>query len=156
MSIDLHSPVFQSGNDIPQKYTGQGENFSPPLEWSDAPEGTKSFAVMVDDPDAPRGVFNHWVLYNLPADQRQLPEHFPRKPSLDDGTRQGKNDFDEIGYAGPAPPPGKPHHYHFRIYALDCALNTSPGAKKEEVLRSMQQHILDQGEMVGLYRAEPK
>jgi Raf kinase inhibitor-like YbhB/YbcL family protein len=111
---------------------------------------------VADDPDAPKGVFTHWVLYNLPADRRRLPEHFPRKPALEDGTRQGINDFGRIGYAGPAPPPGKVHHYHFRIYALNASLRVPPGGTKEDVLASMQQHVLDQGELIGLYHAEPQ
>lgn len=151
MRLHLSSPAFQEGERIPQEFTGDGTDHSPPLEWSDAPEGTKSFALVVDDPDAPKKVWVHWLLYNLPPDARKLEDHFPKKPSLPDGTRQGRNDFGEIGYGGPAPPPGKPHRYFFQMYALDSHVDLPPGASKEDLLRSIEGHILDQADLQGVY-----
>ena len=154
MSIELRSPVFQSGQQIPTKYTASDEDISPPLQWERPPDGTESLALVVDDPDAPRGVFTHWLVYNLPADCRELPERFPRQDALGDGTRQGQNDFGQIGYAGPAPPPGAPHHYSFRLYALDTTLSVPPGSSKNELLSAMRDHVVDQGELTGIYRTE--
>src|SRR5262245_37190405 len=109
MKIDITSSVFKEGDTIPKLYTGEDRDVSPPLQWSEAPAGTKSLALLCEDPDAPRGLWVHWVLFNLPADQRNLDAAVPAKDTLPSGARQGKNDFGAIGYGGPMPPPGKPH-----------------------------------------------
>lgn len=148
--MHLYSPEFLMGTSIPFKYTCDGENHSPPLTWQDPPAGTKSFALIISDPDAPNGTFTHWVLYNLPADLRQLPERIPNQDTLSDGSRQGKNDFDQVGFGGPCPPNGT-HRYFFKLHALDQSLDVPPGASKEEVLQAMEGHVLDAAELMGLY-----
>src|SRR5438132_353164 len=102
-TMQFTSTAFRDGDSIPKKFTGDGENTAPQLSWSGAPDGTKSFTVICEDPDAPRGTFTHWLLFNLPADKHELPEGTPAKETLPNGARQGKNDFDKIGYGGPAP-----------------------------------------------------
>ena len=151
MGIDVMSSAFQGGSAIPKKYTADGENISPPLEWSTGPPATRSFALIVDDPDAPSKVWVHWVLFNLPADVHQLDEHVKPDKTLENGARQGTNDFPKIGYGGPAPPPGKPHRYVFTVYALDAKLELPAGATKEELLKAMNGHVLDEGQFVGTY-----
>jgi len=148
--MHLYSPEFLTGSFIPFKYTCDGENYSPPLTWEDPPNGTKSFALIVSDPDAPNGTFTHWVLYNLPADLRQLSEGVPPQHTLPDGITQGKNDFDQIGFCGPCPPNGT-HRYYFKLHALDQRLDVSPGASKNEILEAMKGHVLDAAELMGLY-----
>lgn len=152
MNMKLTSSAFASGQPIPVKYTGQGKDVSPPLEWSGAPAGTKSFAIISDDPDAPVGTWVHWVIYNIPANVTKLDENVPAKESLPDGTKQGVNDFGRIGYGGPMPPPGKAHRYFFKIYALDTTLNLKPRATKQDLLKAMEGHILAQGELMGTYQ----
>jgi Raf kinase inhibitor-like YbhB/YbcL family protein len=151
MSIELSSTAFQSGETIPKPYTGDGADRSPPLRWSEPPAGTRSLALICDDPDAPRGTWVHWVLFNLPAQTRALEEGVPTTESLDNGARQGKNDFGNLGYGGPAPPKGKPHRYFFKLYALDAVVDLPAGATKAQLLDAMKGHILDQGELVGKY-----
>lgn len=148
--MHLYSPEFLTGNFIPFKYTCDGENYSPPLTWEDPPAGTKSFALIVSDPDAPNGTFTHWVLYNLQANLRQLPENVPNRDALPDGSKQGKNDFDSLGFGAPCPPSGT-HRYFFKIYALSQMLDVAPGASKEEVLQAMESYVLDAAELMGLY-----
>jgi len=148
--MHLYSPEFLTGTFIPFKYTCDGENYSPPLTWQDPPAGTQSFALIVDDPDAPHGMFTHWVFYNLPADLRQLPEKVPHQDALPDGSRQGKNDFEQVGFGGPCPPNGT-HRYFFKLHALDQLLDLAPGASKEEVLQAMRGHVLGAAELMGLY-----
>ncbi|MGC8830205.1 MAG: YbhB/YbcL family Raf kinase inhibitor-like protein [Verrucomicrobiia bacterium] len=150
--MQLKSSAFANGQPIPVKYTGQGKDISPPLEWSDAPAGTKSFAIISDDPDAPVGVWVHWVIYDIPANVTKLDENVPTKETLPTGAKQGINDFGNVGYGGPMPPPGKPHRYFFKLYALDTVLNLKPRASKQELLRAMQGHILAQAELMGTYQ----
>jgi Raf kinase inhibitor-like YbhB/YbcL family protein len=150
-TMKLTSPAFQEGNTIPRKYTADGPDVSPALEWQDVPEGTRSLALICDDPDAPRGTWVHWVLFDLPADTTQLPEGVPAKETLESGARQGTNDFGKIGYGGPSPPAGKPHRYFFKLYALDAELGLAAGAKKQQVEKAMQGHILGQGQLMGTY-----
>jgi Raf kinase inhibitor-like YbhB/YbcL family protein len=150
-TMNLTSTSFQ-GSQIPAKFTCSGAGISPQLAWSAPPAGTASFALIVTDPDAPRGTFVHWVLYDLPAETRTLPEGLPGLGQLTDGSRQGRSDFGEIGYGGPCPPPGSPHHYHFTLYALDAKLNLAVGATRAQVEAAMQKHILARGELVGLYK----
>jgi len=146
----LTSSAFQDGGRIPQKYTCDGENTSPPLSWTGAPEGTKTFALIVDDPDAPGGTFTHWVIFNIPATEDNLPASIPNTPTLSAGVMQGINGAGKIGYAGPCPPSGV-HHYVFTLYALDTTLNLQPGSTKQDTLNSMQGHILAQTQITGLY-----
>src|SRR5262249_48077657 len=147
----LTSTAFSEGAAIPAKYTGDGQDASPPLRWDGAPEATKSFALVCDDPDAPRGTWVHWVVWNLPADQHELSEGVPTNPDLPGGGRQGKNDFGKIGHGGPAPPPGKPHRYFFRIYALDRTLDLPAGATKAQLEQAIKGHVLASGQLMGRY-----
>ncbi len=151
LPIVLKSTAFEEGQPIPKKYTGDGDDVSPPLTWSGAPHGTKSQALICDDPDAPRGTWTHWVLFNLPAETRELKEAVPTTKELPDGSAQGVNDFPNIGYGGPAPPPGKPHRYYFRVYALDARLDLKPGASKQQLLDAMKGRVLADGVLMGTY-----
>ena len=151
MQINLSSTAFQEGETIPKQYTGDGKDVSPPLTWADPPDGTKSFVLICDDPDAPRGTWTHWVLYNLPAAAKELPEGLKKEEQLPDGTQQGLNDFRKIGYNGPCPPPGKPHRYFFKLYALNAKLTLKPGATKADVESASKGHILGQAELMGKY-----
>jgi Raf kinase inhibitor-like YbhB/YbcL family protein len=149
--ITIKSPAFEDGGMIPKKYTCDGEDISPPLKWTSIPEGTKSLALISDDPDAPAGVWVHWVIYDIPPDTRELPENIPPQWTLDNGAKQGKNDFGKIGYGGPCPPGGT-HRYYFKIYALDAEINLEAGATKAELLRAMEGHILAEAQLMGKYR----
>lgn len=150
MAISLSSDVFSDGEAIPSRFTCDGEDVSPPLSWSGAPEQTQSFALSMDDPDAPVGVFTHWVLFNVPASAQGLPEGVPKSERLDTGGVQGRNDFGQTGYGGPCPPGGT-HHYRFFLYALDAALDLDPGASKQQVLDVIQGHILGEAQLTGTY-----
>jgi len=152
MVLTVSSKVFQEGGKIPAKYTCDGQDVSPPLAWSEPPVGTESFALIMNDPDAPGGVFTHWVLFNIPSDNRQLPEAVPTQAKLPSGALQGKNNFGRIGYGGPCPPPGRPHRYQFIIYALDQPLDLTAGASEKQVLDAMERHILAQGQLTGTYQ----
>jgi Raf kinase inhibitor-like YbhB/YbcL family protein len=151
-SVELKSGAFSQGDAVPKQYTGDGENISPPLAWSEPPEGTKSWALICDDPDAPMGTWVHWVVFNLPADERELAENQPRDEKLSNGAAQGKNDFGDLGYGGPAPPKGKPHRYFFKLYAVDTSIDLKPGATKAELLKALEGHVLGHGELVGTYQ----
>jgi Raf kinase inhibitor-like YbhB/YbcL family protein len=151
MKIELSSTDFGDGANIPKQYTGDGKDVSPPLRWSEPLPETKSFALICDDPDAPRGTWVHWLLFNLPADQRQLEKAVPAQEVLDNGAKQGKNDFGKVGYGGPAPPPGKPHRYFFKLYALDTMLDLAPGATKDQLLAALKNHVLAEGQLMGRY-----
>jgi Raf kinase inhibitor-like YbhB/YbcL family protein len=150
--MHLSSTSFQDGSRIPAKYTCSGAGISPQLAWNAPPAATASLALIVTDPDAPRGIFTHWVLYDLPAETRALPEGLPGVGQLPDGALQGRNDFGEIGYGGPCPPPGSPHHYIFTLYALDAKLNLPVGEKRAQVEAAMQGHILASGKLIGLFQ----
>ena len=152
MALSISSSAFQEGERIPTKYTCEGQDISPTLMWGESPAGTRSFALIMDDPDAPGGVFTHWVLFNLPADTRELPEAVPAQSPLPSGALQGKSDFGKTGYGGPCPPPGSPHRYQFTLYALDQPLDLKSGASKKQVLEAMQGHILAQGQLTGIYQ----
>jgi Raf kinase inhibitor-like YbhB/YbcL family protein len=147
----LRSTAFADGETIPKKYTCDAENVSPPLAWDTLPENTRSVALIVDDPDAPRGSFTHWILSDLPPETRDLPEGVPESYELASGGRQGKNDFRKAGYGGPCPPAGKPHHYRFTLYALDKTLGLKQGSERKEIETAMNGHILAQYQLVGLY-----
>ncbi len=149
--IVLSSAAFQAEQSIPAKHTCDGENMSPPLAWGEPPSGTESFALMMDDPDAPGGTFTHWILFNLPADSRELEEGVPAESELENGALQGKNDFGAIGYGGPCPPSGSAHHYCFTLYALDKRLDLAAGASRQQVLDAIEGHILASGLLTGTY-----
>jgi Raf kinase inhibitor-like YbhB/YbcL family protein len=150
-SITLSSTAFQEGHPIPTRYTADGEDISPPLSWTRVPGGTKSLALVCEDPDAPRGTWTHWVLFNLLPSAEALEEDVPPQATLPDGSVQGTNDFQRLGYGGPSPPPGKPHRYYFRLLALDTTLTLSPGAMPQQVLAAAQGHVLGQGQLMGTY-----
>jgi hypothetical protein len=152
MALELKSTSFKNGDFIPRQFTGQGTDKSPALQWQNAPEGTKGFALINDDPDAPGMTWVHWVIFNIPPDKTTLSEAVPTKGELSDRSRQGINDFGQIGYGGPMPPPGKAHRYFFKLYALDSMLELKSGITKSELLKAMQSHILAQAELVGLYK----
>ena len=135
---------------IPHRNSRYGDDISPDLAWGPAPEGTKSFALICDDPDAPVGTWIHWVLYNLPATVTTLPENIPADETLDNGGVHGKNDFRELGYGGPQPPSGT-HRYFFKIHALDTALSLAPGATAKELLKAMEGHLLARGQLMGKF-----
>jgi hypothetical protein len=150
VKLSVSSSAFANGGRIPVKYTCDGQDVSSPLSWNPGPAGTRSYALVVDDPDA-RGTFVHWVSYNIPGNVTSLNEHMSSIGQLDDGTVQGKNSFGDIGYGGPCPPAGKPHHYRFRVYALDSVLSLGPDASMGQVVNSMSGHITAEGELVGVY-----
>ncbi len=150
MTISMTSPAFAAGESIPQKYTCDGDNTSPALQWEQPPAGTESLALVVDDPDAPSGTFVHWVYYDVPASARGLPENVPTDERPSPGGTQGKNGGGKTGYTGPCPPSGT-HRYFFKLYALDTRLDAAPGLTKDQLLQAMQGHILAQAELIGLY-----
>jgi Raf kinase inhibitor-like YbhB/YbcL family protein len=149
--MSLSSLAFKPGGKIPDQYSPKGQNISPPLAWDKPPQQTRSLAILEDDPDAPGGNFTHWIIYNIPANIRQLNEGVPLKEKLTDGTLQGRNDFGWTGYAGPNPPEGKTHRYRFIIFALDTALDLDAGATKVQLFYAMNGHILAQGQLIGMY-----
>jgi len=151
MAFELKSSAFKAGETIPRKHTCDGQDLSPPLAWADPPPGTKSFALVCDDPDAPAGTWVHWVLYGVPASVTSLPEGVRPAPTLDDGSRQGTNDFRRTGYGGPCPPRGAPHRYSFRLYALAAVPELAPGATKAALLKAIGGHTLGQAELMGRY-----
>jgi hypothetical protein len=149
--LELTTTAFRPGSKIPVAFTCSGANISPALSWSVGPPRTVSFALIVDDPDAPVGTWIHWVVYNLPATKRQLPEHIPLGEVITSGGRQGENDFPTNGYGGPCPPPGKPHRYFFRLYALDTLLDLHGQVHRRDVDAAMKGHILAQTELMGTF-----
>ncbi len=151
MEIKLTSSAFEDGGMIPSKYTCDGDDVSPPLNWDNVPEEVRSIALICDDPDAPMGTWVHWVLFNLPAGARELSENVPADNTLADGARQGLTDFGRVGYGGPCPPGGT-HRYFFKIYALDVQVELASTARKQDLLGAMEGHILAQGQLVGKYK----
>lgn len=155
MSITLRSSAFTNGQTIPTRHTGDGEDLSPPLSWSDLPEQTRELALIADDPDAPPHTWVHWVIYTVPPTADGLAEGVEKtsRPSVPHGAVQGVNDFGNIGYSGPLPPRGHgPHHYHFKLYALDDEMDLEPGATKQDLLSAMEGHVLAEGKLVGTYQ----
>jgi len=151
MSIRLSSSAFDNGEPIPAKYSRDGDNMSPPLQWSDPPDGTQSLALIVDDPDAPHGTWIHWVVFNLPAQTRALPEAANSQNNLPTGATQGKNSWGHTMYEGPDPPGGI-HHYYFKLYAIDTVIDLKAWASKTDLLHAMNQHLLAKGELMGTYQ----
>jgi Raf kinase inhibitor-like YbhB/YbcL family protein len=149
--MEIRSSAFKDGGFIPEKYTCDGLDISPPLEWSQVPDGTKSFTLICDDPDAPMGTWVHWVLYNLPGNTRELAGKVPPLEVLENGARQGRNDFRRIGYGGPCPPRGT-HRYYFKIYALDQNLDIGAGISVKELIGAMEGHVLAEGQLMGKYK----
>jgi hypothetical protein len=150
-TMTVKSRAFSQDQLIPKTYTCDGPDLSPPLEWSKPPNGTKSLALLCEDPDAPGGMWVHWVVWGLPADSTALPEALTNDRILSSEARQGKNDSGRIGYGGPCPPPGKPHRYFFRIYALNTTIQLEPGATRKDLLAAIEGHIVGQGELMGRY-----
>ena len=148
--MKIQSSVFKEGAMIPEKYSCDGDDISPPLEWSGVPEKTKSLALICDDPDAPVGTWVHWVIFNWPPDSKSLPEHIPTTKTLDNGAKQGTNDFRKIGYGGPCPPGGT-HRYYFKLYALDKMFDAEAGITKTQLLKAMEGHILAESQLIGKY-----
>jgi len=151
MSFVLETKAFPKSGEIPARYTCSGDDVSPALSWSGAPQNTKSFALIVDDPDAPSGTFTHWLVYELPAATHQLPESVSKTDDLSGGGRQGRNDFRRVGYGGPCPPPGKAHRYFFKLYALNAALNLPAGASRQDLEAAMRGHVIAQAERMGKF-----
>ncbi|MDX1623936.1 MAG: YbhB/YbcL family Raf kinase inhibitor-like protein [Gemmatimonadota bacterium] len=154
MAFSLTSPAFDHEGTIPVRFTCDGEDVSPALSWSEAPEDAERFALVVDDPDAPGGPFVHWVLYGIPGHFSELPEAVGDAPRLDylGEAVNGRNDFDDLGYGGPCPPPGDPHRYVFTLYALDADLGLDPGATKGELEEAMEGRVLGEADLTGTYR----
>ena len=150
-AMQLTSVAFEQGAGIPVRYTCDGENLSPPLAWTGVPPGTKTLALIADDPDAPMGTWVHWVVYNLPTATAGLPEGYAADPQRQDGTCQGVTDFRRTGYGGPCPPSGT-HRYFFTLYALDTTCSLAPGATAKELETAMRGHILAQAQLMGTYR----
>lgn len=153
VALILTSSAFAEGGAIPAKHSCDGADVSPPLAWSGAPPGTVTFALIVDDPDAPAGTWVHWVLFNLPSNLMALPEGVPKTDPLRQfgAALQGRNDFRRVGYGGPCPPTGRAHRYFFRLYALSVALPLRSGAGKQEVERAMRAHVLAETTLMGTY-----
>jgi len=152
MTMTLTSSAFGEGGTIPKRYTGEGADISPPLAWKGVPEGTTAFVLICDDPDAPAGTWVHWVLYDIPAGVTSLEEGVARTDVVLDAARQGRTDFGNNCYGGPMPPPGKPHRYFFRLYAVDQPTGLPPGKGKAEVLAAIEGHVLAEDQLMGTYQ----
>ena len=151
--MKVSSTAFDEGGILPPRFTCDGKGVSPPLAWNDVPNGTQSFALICEDPDAPSGIFNHWLLYNLSAGSRELGEGMPNDEVLSIGARQGTNSFGDVGYGGACPPRGdREHRYVFKLYALDADLALEPGARREGLLDAIRDHVLAQTQLTGKYK----
>jgi len=151
MTLTISSSAFANGGMIPSQYTCDGANISPPVQWSGLRAAAKTFAIVVDDPDAPAKTWVHWVVYDLPANTTQLTENIGQGKTLGSGGKQGTSDFKKIGYGGPCPPGGT-HRYFFKLYAVDIETSLPPGATKDELLKAIEGHVVGQGELVGKYK----
>ena len=149
--MELKSSAFTEGANIPRKHTCDAEDVSPLLRWDNVPAGTKAFVLIADDPDAPVGTWVHWVIYDLPAETKELAESTAKTESLEHGAKQGMNDFRRVGYGGPCPPPGSPHRYLFKLYALNTTTNLKPRATKQQWLDAIKGHILGEAQLMGRY-----
>jgi len=148
----LTSSGFQGGAEIPRKYTCYGDDVSPPFRWANPPTGTKAFAMIADDPDAPGGTWVHWVIYDFSAETKELTEAISRSEVIAGGAKQGINDFRKVGYGGPCPPSGPAHRYFFKLYALDAATHLKPRATKQQLLDGLKPHLLGEADLMGRYR----
>lgn len=151
--MQIISSAFSNNEMIPSRYTCDGKNISPPLVFSGIPRGSKTLVLICDDPDAPAGTWVHWVMYNIPANTSALPEGISAKEKLSDGSRQGLNDFRNIGYGGPCPPGGT-HRYFFKLYALQDSLKNIPKATKAEIERAMEEHVIASCQLIGKYKRQ--
>ncbi len=149
--MEIKSSAFENNEMIPKLYTCDGQDISPPLTWNGVPVGTMSFALISDDPDAPVGIWIHWVIYNIKPESKELPAKVLPQEKMPNGARQGINDFKKIGYGGPCPPSGT-HRYFFKLYALDVMLNLEGQVTKKQLLAAMEGHVLDQAELIGKYK----
>jgi Raf kinase inhibitor-like YbhB/YbcL family protein len=147
----LSSTAFSDGRWIPERYTCIGLDVSPPLRWEGYPFEAESFTLIVEDVDAPRGVFTHWIIYNIPRSVSMLEEGVEKVSILSSGAMQGLNDFGRIGCGGPCPPAGKPHRYTFNIFTLNIMLDVKPAASKNEILKALQNHIIGEAELTGIF-----
>ncbi len=155
MEMKIYSSAFKDGNFIPSKYTCEGANVSPQLHWNNVPKDVKSFAIIMHDIDAPGGDFVHWVIYNIPGNLKELHEDVTPSRNVSDEVMFGTNDFGKVGYSGPCPPPGKPHHYFIQIFALDTILHhLESGSTRQQLLKAMEGHILAEGKLMGKFRRE--
>ncbi|MFQ5682250.1 MAG: YbhB/YbcL family Raf kinase inhibitor-like protein [Candidatus Binatia bacterium] len=152
MAMELKSSAFQNSESIPRRYTCDGADLSPPLNWQNPPPGTKGFALIVDDPDAPIGTWVHWVIYDLPAETKELAEGISPSEILPNGAKQGINDFRKVGYGGPCPPHGPAHRYFFKLYALDEQTNLKPRPTKGQLLDAIKGHTLSETQLIGHYK----
>jgi Raf kinase inhibitor-like YbhB/YbcL family protein len=152
--MEIKSSAFKAGETIPFRFTCDDMDISPSLQWSKAPDGTKSFALILDDPDAPSGTFVHWIIFNIPANLRELTENIPKLETLPNGSSQGLNDSREIGYQGPCPSTGT-HRYYFKLFALDSELSLKPGITKKELMKAMEVHVLEEAQLMGRYKRKP-
>lgn len=150
--MELMSSAFDAGDTIPVEYTRLGENISPPLEWRSIPEGAQSLALVCDGPDAPNGMWSHWVLYDIPPDRKELPAGLDAEGRFSWGSKQGRNDFGDTGYGGPCPPASETHRYFWRLYALDSPCTLGAGATRAQVLDWAHDHTLDAAELMGRFR----
>ena len=152
MALNIKSVAFSDGELMDAKYTCKGDDLSPSISWDAVPEGTKSFALICDDPDAPFMTWVRWVIYDIPANVTELSEGVPKEEVLSNGAKQGRNDFRKIGYGGPCPPPGGPHRYFFKLYALDTVLNLEPGMIKKSLLKAIEGHVLEEAQIIGKFK----
>lgn len=150
--MEIRSPAFGYGEPIPLRYTGLGQDVSPPLEWNGMPEKTKSLVLIVEDPDAPSGIWTHWLVYEISPKRTSLAEDQPKTQYLPGGARQGLNDFGRLGYGGPMPPRGEPHRYFFRLYALDAVLDLKPGLRRSKLLRLIEPHKFAEAHWMGTFQ----
>ncbi len=150
--LTISSPDFKNDEVMPSKFTGEGEGISPALEWTGVPENTKSLALIMDDPDAPSGLFTHWIIFNIPVVSNGLPKAIPTNPKLDDGSIQGENTHGSIGYYGPFPPIGPRHRYQFHLYALDEKLTIKAGVSRKQALEAIEGHIIESACLTGIYQ----
>ena len=150
--FSIQSAKFANGEMIPVQFTCDGEDQSPPLAWRDPPAGTRSFALIVHDPDAPAGDWVHWVLYDVPAERRDLPEGVPRRAVVEGIGTQGRNDFRRVGWGGPCPPRGAAHRYRFHLMALDTSVALESGVEREALLAAVRGHVLAEAELTGRYQ----
>jgi len=152
VTMTISSPAFQDGAKIPVKYTCKGQSISPTLQWANAPQGAKSYALILEDPDTSSGTLTHWIIFNISPDSNNLPEGVPTQTGNQTTFSQGNNSFGKTGYDGPCPPSGQSHRYIFSLYALDTVLSQlKAGASKSDVLEAMQSHILASGRLTGTF-----